>query len=787
MRKTSTLVIVAVAWILATHVRAAPLVLAENGGAKADILLPTEPTAVESFAASAMAETLKKMTGATFAVVKEDKPAARESDGAVISIGRTSHAASVKIQGPAWKQQRREAFRILRRDNVLIIAGNPDSPIADQGALWGIYTFLEMQGVGSYLPDSSADVFPNKPTLSIDEIDLSDAPWFEMRGGGNVVAGHLRRYQPGGDRAGKTLDSMELFSRMGTARNVDYNHMWQYLITPQVRKDHPEWFNQTHNPRYGPSPAPSDPGADDLDAGICLSNPEIRNLFIEHFRKRFSREPELYGATICADDYLVGDRCDCAECQRLMSLSKPPTFTVRSPRSASDLYVDFLNAVAGGLEKEFPDRKLIAYAYLDTIDPPTKTRLHPNVIMMIAPLDSPDEMHPAMDAIARGWREMGAKELYWYGYILTRPPVPRLMGEWFRNYRKLNIDGVYLEFAPNVGAYSALNAWMQAKLMWNPDADVSELVDQYCTGLFGAEVGNLMRRFFFAWEAEPPFADEDIPSLLAVAEEKAGGPTTGIGHRVRMFKLGYELQRSAIDLDHALKLNDLQKAADAARGGIAADKALKEEFPAWVMKQSIPLLNYASAAGYSAAVLPALERAMKDDAIKPLFEAPLSGAAVCVTNNADLPSAQRRDIGATVTYSPSLSSPDPKGARLFDGRIEGIEHSIENSPYPSIVIDIDLHQLYQIERVETCTGMNVGAGSLMQIETVPLYIDIEIGNDGHSFVPVHRVFPRTLRGYTASDRILRSTRFVRLVTHSMNMGHDINEVRIWARSKKQAK
>ena len=76
-----------------------------------------------------------------------------------------------------------------RGGDTLIIAGNPNSDIADQGALWGVYAFLEMQGVGSYLPDPSGDVFPSKPTLVVGEIDFTDAPWFYMRGGGNIVGG----------------------------------------------------------------------------------------------------------------------------------------------------------------------------------------------------------------------------------------------------------------------------------------------------------------------------------------------------------------------------------------------------------------------------------------------------------------------------------------------------------------------------------------------------------------------------------------------------------------------
>ncbi len=753
---------------------AAPLILAEEGSANAFILAPASPSTLETFAAEQMARYLTSICGCTFEIVEEADALKTSYGQPVISIGRTALAKGLTMRGPAWKRNNREAFRIVRRGNALIICGNQKGDLCDNGTLWGVYTFLAMQGVGSYLPDPLGRIIPSKPTLTIDEIDFTDAPAFEMRGGDNTPANYLKRFRPGGDHEGEDT-SWLMFGRGAAAGRVELYHVYQYVVTPEVRKEHPEWFEHTHNPRYGPQPSPGiDIGYGLPEAGICLTRPEIRNLFIEYFRKRFRENPDLYAATICPDDYHLGDRCECPECQRLMAMGGPPTFIDDCPRSSSDLHIDFVNAVAKGLEKEFPDRKLITYAYLDYMDPPTQTRVHPNVIIMIAPLRSPDELHPALDEIVRGWQRMGAKNLYWYGYVLTRPPIPHLMGEWFRNYKRLGIAGVYLEFTPGVGAFSALNRWLSSKLMWDPGADVGKLIDEFCMQLFGPEIGPLMRRFFVAWDVNPPFAQEDIPRLLSAAETMAGDPESVLGRRVRLFKLAYELWQSSYDLDEALKLNDIRKAHEIVKAGLEVAESLRREYPGWALNQNVAMLNRTGWCEYSASVLPALEALINSEIAGPGPETPAPGPVLCLTNNADVPNADRIDTGVTV---PSLSGEE--GNKLFDGKTEaGV-----GSGGPRWTIDLDLQKEYQIESVEVCTGMTTGESCLVRFQSVPIYIEIQVSNDGKDFKPVDRILPRTLRGFVHSGNLLVTARYVRLVTASLNYLHEVDEVRLWGRPK----
>lgn len=754
----------------------APIFLAKDGTALAVILVPERPSIVEAYAAGQLAHYLSRMTGGTFRIVEEKAGLKRTPAEPVVSIGRTSLARGLSMDGPQWKRTNGEAFRIVRRHGTLLICGNQAGPLCDSGTLWGVYAFLQSQGVGIYLPDALGEVVPKKPTLSVSEVDLTDAPAFEMRGGAETPRETLRRLQANGNQS--AVPHLLAFGRQASARGCEFNHAYQYIATPKVRKEHPDWFRGTHNSPYpGGDPGPSPHIGHGLaDNGICLSRPEIRKLFSDYFRTRFRDNPDLHAATVAPDDFNLGYRCGCADCKRLLEKSGPASFR-QQPRSASDLHIDFVNAVAAGLEHDFPDRKLITLAYNDYLDAPSQTRIHPNVVIMFAPLVSgTNELNPALDPIVRKWKAMGARKMYWYGYLLTRPPVPHLMGEWFRNYQRLGMAGVYLEYA-EVPAMNVLNGWLYAKLTWNPRADVNTLIEEYCAGLFGPEIGPLMRRFFLAaWEVHPPLHAE-IPELFAAARAMAGAPPSPLAKRVRFFELGWELYDSSLRLDAALKAADIPTAYRAVQSGLGAAKALKSEYP-WAIRTNLWLHNTALAE-YSVSVLPALETLLKSPLPRHDREAAVPGPNLCLTNNTDLPAHERVDAGTTVTFEPP-SSGGLDGKKLFDGNIKGAEHNLTHgSTYPLWIINLDLQKEYQLERVELATGMTSARWDI-----VPMYIDIEVSSDGKVFRPVERILPRTLKGFVSSGTLLTTARHVRLRLASLNMWHAVSEVRLWGRAKR---
>ena len=210
--------------------------------------------------------------------------------------------------------------------------------------------------------------------------------------------------------------------------------------------------------------------------------------------------------------------------------------------------MDFYNGVARGLEKEFPDRKVIGAAYVSYFDPPVETRVHPNVIIILTPLRDTSELHPALDGIVQGLAGHGGEGalLVWLCHGRRAhaqrncPPIPQL--------QRWNLEGVYIEHRPTT-AISGINYYLESRLAWNWDAHVDDLLQQFCYELFGPEAGRLMVNFWYAWEQK---SYDRARQLIEAAEAMVSKDEVKV-KRLRYFKLGLQMVTSGRDMDDAIK------------------------------------------------------------------------------------------------------------------------------------------------------------------------------------------------------------------------------------------
>ncbi|MHB8902283.1 MAG: beta-N-acetylhexosaminidase family protein [Thermoguttaceae bacterium] len=135
--------------------------LARDGATTWIIVLPDQPTPVEKTAARELAEHLKQVTGAQFAVIAEkDAPPQGKS---LIFVGNTAKAPK--------KEYPFDEILIRTDGGNLVLAGH-----AKRGCLYAVYSFLQDQvGVRWWAPDET--FAPTRPTLVIpDRLDVSYAP-----------------------------------------------------------------------------------------------------------------------------------------------------------------------------------------------------------------------------------------------------------------------------------------------------------------------------------------------------------------------------------------------------------------------------------------------------------------------------------------------------------------------------------------------------------------------------------------------------------------------------------
>ena len=142
---------------------AADITLAENGNAKATIVIPANAKRVVKFAATELASYLKKITGATFAVGTNPGKDVNIYLGMGNTKGLDKHSFVISAKGKridiygkdSQPQGRVDFYFNLFYDNQ------------EQGTLRGVYNFLDSLGVRWLAPGKDGE---------LDEADQSAAP-----------------------------------------------------------------------------------------------------------------------------------------------------------------------------------------------------------------------------------------------------------------------------------------------------------------------------------------------------------------------------------------------------------------------------------------------------------------------------------------------------------------------------------------------------------------------------------------------------------------------------------
>ncbi|HEX7009826.1 MAG TPA: DUF4838 domain-containing protein, partial [Phycisphaeraceae bacterium] len=168
-------------------------------------------------------------------------------------------------------------------------------------------------------------------------------------------------------------------------------------------------------------------------------------------------------------------------------------------------YYAWCNQVIEGVLREHPDVWFGCLAYNNVFDPPTSVRLHPRLIPYICTdrmqWADPQRRRQGHEDHQR-WLE-AASTLGWYDYIYGKQYfLPRVyfhrMAEDLRYGREHGVRAFYAEAYPNPGEGPKL--YVAAKLLWNPDADVDELLHDWYTCFAGEAAAQDLARYYEHWE-----------------------------------------------------------------------------------------------------------------------------------------------------------------------------------------------------------------------------------------------------------------------------------------------
>ena len=516
------------------------LTLARNGQANATIIVPAGATTATRETAGVLADHLQQICDAEFKIVAENtlKDATVQDRRVVVdSASRPEnfiligHCNLTKQLGATDEKLGPGGVLIRTFPNALVLLGpGKRTPTDPYGTRYAVTTFLEDSlGCRFLWPGELGKVIPHRKTIEVVQIDHSFTPVLKQRRI-RMAVGYGDRKDKGVKRLGfeeadyhrfnqsamKTVSrdgGWARWHRLGGSLRLASGHSFGYMW--EKHKDaHPEWFAVQPDGTRDQSRSPE-------RSRLCVSNIE---LIEEVARDRIERlnNSDNKSVSIGPNDGGQTSFCRCEECRKL----DPPN-SRKLPGGGpalTDRYVFFWNEIAKRVTKVHPTATLTADAYSVYSAPPVLRKLHPSIAIRVVGLTYTDEAQ-RQQALAdwAAWAK-AVKRVYVRPNVLLagrRQGTPVIYVHKMADDFSFMVDnalvGTDFDSCCHNWATQGLNYYVCAKLHWNPQLDVDDLIDDYCRSGFGSGAEAVQKYFLRI---------EELTNVMAATEQKYTEPYT---------------------------------------------------------------------------------------------------------------------------------------------------------------------------------------------------------------------------------------------------------------------
>jgi hypothetical protein len=250
------------------------------------------------------------------------------------------------------------------------------------------------------------------------------------------------------------------------------------LVPPELYDEHPEYFPLINGKRTSGY------------VQRCLSNPDVLRIATDRVRQWIKEHPEATVISVSQND--THNQCQCEPCKSLDDAEGSPAASL----------IRFVNAIAEAIERDHPSVRIDTLAYQYTRKPPKTLRPRRNVIVRLCsieccfahPLDrcpAPENQRFADDI--KAWQPV-APLLYVWDYTPNfahyQQPFPNFdaLQANVRFFVRHGVKGLFEQgnySGGGNGEMGPLRAYVLAKLLWNPDADVKRHTDEFLRGYYG--------------------------------------------------------------------------------------------------------------------------------------------------------------------------------------------------------------------------------------------------------------------------------------------------------------
>ncbi len=430
-----------------------------------------QATSAEDYAAEDLRLHLRRMTGQP--VVD------RGSEGSGTLYLNDWEAAAAAGITPEGLKLTGDAFHLATRGNDLHLLA-----ASDRGILYAASDVLRRLGARWYTPTISR--LPALREAVLPALDETVRPAFEYR-----------------DMIAKDCAAPEFLMRLrvnghfcripgylgGHQAYGMHVHTFYRLVPPAKYFDaHPEYFSLVDGKRRASG------------AQLCLTHPDVCRIAVDGIRAAIAANPNARIFSVSQNDW--GGACQCPTCRQV----------VKEEGSEAGPVLRFANAVADAIAATDPDILISTLAYTYTLDAPRKAVPRPNVRVRLCPITCCQGHpfgtcdHPETQRFVRAFGKWSARmsQMYIWHYAIDFThcalPMPNFDELWgnLRYYRDHGVYGVFIQDMGESGfgsESSDLRGFLQAELLWNPDADVWRLVQEWVTAVHGRAAPGVMRYY----------------------------------------------------------------------------------------------------------------------------------------------------------------------------------------------------------------------------------------------------------------------------------------------------
>ncbi len=437
-----------------TDVAEDAIALTSSGQSTYRIVLPSAPTAAETKAAQVLQTHLEQISGARLPIVSAGEPEAMHE----VILGRNERLGQDGEAAVTFDPLREDGFTIKTVGTKLIIAGG-----TEKGTLYGVYAFLE-QYLGARKYSSRVKTLPRQPSITLGPIDDTQVPVITFR---DVL------YRDTND---PEYTDWHRLDHDEHGRHPDWGlwvHTFNRLVPPAIHyAEHPEYYAEVNGKR--------------MPTQLCLTNEGAFQVLVDNLRKEMAKKPEATYWSVSQNDNV--QHCTCDQCRALDEREGSPMGSL----------LTFVNRVAA----EFPDKVISTLAYQYSRKPPASLRPATNVNIVLCSIESNRSRPIAEDpssadfkADLQGWAEIADDLLIWDYVIQFKnlvSPFPNLhvLKPNLQFFVENGVTAMFEQGNREVGGeFAELRAYLIARLMWNPEADVEVIMDDFLAGYYGAAAG----------------------------------------------------------------------------------------------------------------------------------------------------------------------------------------------------------------------------------------------------------------------------------------------------------